>query len=369
MKQQEQLLTETRARLNAVEDRIAKLNADYESRCRERDKLKHDVEMCQIKLERAQKLIGGLGGEAKRWAEKVVQLDAAIASVIGDILISAGSVAYLGTFTMNYREALVAKWKEKMEALAIRHTSDCSLVTTEGKPVQIREWNLAGLPTDSLSTQNGLIISKARRWPLCIDPQGQANRFFKSWGKSAQDAHGLDVLRLSDDGKYVQHLKNAIQYGKWVLIENIYEEIDPVLLPVLEKDIFKKDGAPHIKFGDADIAYSDNFRLFLTTKLPNPHYPPGSLIFRPSSFFLLIFLSSSSCVCIFLAFRLSFPSHKKLVLPLHAGVLLLFVFAFSLLLFFPFLLPHYFFLLHLLCLLFVFDFPLRSTFFQSCKFV
>jgi dynein heavy chain len=40
-----------------------------------------------------------------------------------------------------------------------------------GEPVAIRSWLLDGLPNDSLSIDNAIIISKTRRWPLMIDPQ------------------------------------------------------------------------------------------------------------------------------------------------------------------------------------------------------
>ena len=45
-------------------------------------------------------------------------------------------------------------------------------LTTLADPIKIRAWNIAGLPSDSLSTENGIIMNKARRWPLFIDPQG-----------------------------------------------------------------------------------------------------------------------------------------------------------------------------------------------------
>ena len=38
---------------------------------------------------------------------------------------------------------------------------------------QVRNWIIAGLPTDIVSVENGIIVSKARRWPLMINPQGQ----------------------------------------------------------------------------------------------------------------------------------------------------------------------------------------------------
>jgi dynein heavy chain len=45
------------------------------------------------------------------------------------------------------------------------------LANVIGEPVKIRAWLLDGLPNDSLSINNALIISKARRWPLMVDPQ------------------------------------------------------------------------------------------------------------------------------------------------------------------------------------------------------
>ncbi len=51
-----------------------------------------------------------------------------------------------------------------------------------GVPVVIQSWNIAGLPKDDTSTENGVIIDKTKRWPLMIDPQNQANKFIKNLG-------------------------------------------------------------------------------------------------------------------------------------------------------------------------------------------
>ena len=56
-------------------------------------------------------------------------------------------------------------------------------------PTKVREWNIQGLPSDSFSTENGVIVSRGRRWPLMVDPQGQAIKWIKSMEMSKVSQH------------------------------------------------------------------------------------------------------------------------------------------------------------------------------------
>ena len=69
-------------------------------------------------------------------------------------------------------------------------------------------------------------------------------------------------------------LKWPLQEGLPCLIENIENEVDPMLDPVLEKQIIVKGRAKLIKISDTDIDYDDNFRLYMTSRLANPHFSP-----------------------------------------------------------------------------------------------
>lgn len=67
--------------------------------------------------------------------------------------------------------------------VGLNHTEGINMRGFLGDPVKIQAWNIAELPKDDNSTENGIIIDKARRWPLMIDPQNQANKFIKNLSK------------------------------------------------------------------------------------------------------------------------------------------------------------------------------------------
>ena len=61
------VLNTKRAELKEVEDRLAALKQQFDDKTREKEQLEEQVDICAKKLERAQKLIGGLGGEKDRY--------------------------------------------------------------------------------------------------------------------------------------------------------------------------------------------------------------------------------------------------------------------------------------------------------------
>lgn len=162
-----------------------------------------------------------------------------------------------------------------------------------GEPVVIREWNIAGLPVDNFSTENGIIVTKCKRWPLMIDPQGfffiiilltkkiiyikfnnaiyldQANK----WIKTIEKERNLKVIKLHDKD-YIRVLEESIQAGTPVILENVMETLDPTLEPLLEMNLVKVGGIDCLNFGESQLEYNHDFRLYITTRLRNPHYLP-----------------------------------------------------------------------------------------------
>ena len=271
-------LKEAKETLAGVEAKLKDLNDKFEAAKRKQDDLKAEVARCEAQLDRAGKLIGGLGGEKIRWENTVASLTERLHNVVGDVVTSSGVVAYNGPFTPSFRADLLEEWSAKMETLRVPHTPGADIQTTLADPVQIRAWNIAGLPSDSVSIENGIIVAKARRWPLMIDPQGQANKWVKNMNKEYRDAEGetaggIDVIKLSDKD-YLRTLANGIRFGRAVLLENVGETLDAALEPLLQKQTFKQGGGEVIKMGDDIIPYHPDFRFYITTKMRNPHYQP-----------------------------------------------------------------------------------------------
>ena len=52
----------------------------------------------------------------------------------------------------------------------------------------------------------------------------------------------MQVIKLSEGGEYLRTLENAIQFGLPVLLENVGEELDPSLEPLLLNQTFKSGG-------------------------------------------------------------------------------------------------------------------------------
>lgn len=178
-------------------------------------------------------------------------------------------IAYLGAFTPTYRNDISKLWAEKTKESNIPGSEKFSLPNVLGDPVTIRQWQIQGLPSDNFSTENALIMFKSRRWPLCIDPQGQANK----WIKRMEIKQSLKIIKLTD-AKFLQVLENAIQFGFPVLLENVGLDIDPSLSPILLKQTFGKGNTLYIKLGESVIEYSQSFKLYITSKMRNPHYLP-----------------------------------------------------------------------------------------------
>ncbi|XP_017317258.1 dynein axonemal heavy chain 6 isoform X2 [Ictalurus punctatus] len=262
-------LKQKQAKLQEVENEIAALQKHFNSSLAEKETLAENMALTKARLSRSAKLTSALADERVRWQESIELFELEINNVVGNVFVGAACVAYYGAFTSHYRQLLIEQWISRCQELGIPISSNFSLIGILGDPYEIRQWNADGLPRDIVSTENGILVTRGRRWPLIIDPQDQANR----WIRTREVKNGLKVIKLTDTG-FLRTLENAIRLGMPVLLEELKETLDPALEPVLLKQTFLSGGRTLIRLGDSDIDYDKNFRFYMTTKMANPHYLP-----------------------------------------------------------------------------------------------
>jgi dynein heavy chain len=263
---------EVRAKQKQLEDtkaKVAQLQRTLQEAQQKKAKLERQQGKTKAQLSRAKQLTDSLGDEKERWLQSAEALAVDLTNLVGNMVLSAGCVAYLGAFTMEYRGYMAGLWVKTCNEKRIPVDPKFSLEKTLANPVLVREWNILGLPADEFSTENGMFATIGRRWPLMIDPQGQANR----WVKNMYKDENLKVIKLTEKD-FLRTLENAIRYGQPVLLENVEEVLDPSLEPILVKAIVKKSGQNMLRLGDTDVPYNDDFKFFITTKIANPHYMP-----------------------------------------------------------------------------------------------
>ena len=262
-------LAEAQAQLDEKQKELDLVQAKYDEAMSTKQMLLDDAEATRRKMSNATALIEGLAGEKTRWTEAGLRFADQIRRLVGDALLCTGFLSYSGPFNQEFRDLLIKNWKTLLMRSKIPFSDDLDLIKMLVDNATSGEWILQGLPTDNLSIQNGIIVTKAARYPLLIDPQGQA----VLWIKKKEKDNELQVSQLNN--KYFRtHLEDALSLGRPFLLEDVEEELDPALDNVLEKNFVKQGSTFKVKVGDKECDVMDGFTMYITSKLPNPMYTP-----------------------------------------------------------------------------------------------
>lgn len=268
----QEALFEAEARLKACKDVLDKLQADFEKQMAEKNKIEENAAATKKKMEQAQSLINGLAGERQRWTEDAASFADTKRRLVGDCAVACAFVSYCGPFNQEFRTYIISdRYTKDLELRSVPVTRGLNVTHFLVDIGTIGDWNMQGLPTDPLSIQNGILVTRSSRYPLLIDPQGQALNWIREKEKENLPMFGVTQLsfpRLKDQ------LEFCMSEGRALIITGVEQEIDPMFDPVLEKEIVVKGKSKYINVADKNCEYNDDFMLYFVTRLPNPHFSP-----------------------------------------------------------------------------------------------
>ena len=265
-------LFKAESRLKACQDVLNGLQRDFDSQLATKRAIEENAIKTRNRMNQATSLISGLSGERERWTDDRNMFADTKLRLVGDVALACAFVSYCGPFNQEFRAHLVTRaLTDDLKQREIPLSDSVDLTDFLADVGTIGDWNLQGLPTDTLSIQNGILVTRSNRYPLLIDPQGQAINWICNHEDQKMPYFGVTTFT---NNRFRDQLEHCMAEGKAMIIIGVEQEIDPVLTPVLEKQISVKSKSKSITVGGKVCDYVDEFMMYLVTRLPNPHFSP-----------------------------------------------------------------------------------------------
>ena len=251
-----------------LETNIAQLKVNYDESVVESNNIKTDMEEVKNKVERSEKLLENLSSEKNRWSEQMNEFKIHINNLLGDTFLSSSFLAYIGFYDAYYRKYLRENARDILKQHDIICSNDLDEVEWLTKPNDKVIWQKCSLPADNICTENATILQRFNRYPLIIDPAGQATEFIKIFYQSKK----LNTTSFTDSN-FLKTLESALRFGYPILVQDV-EKIDPIMNSLLNKEIHKQGGRNLIRIGDQEIDFSLTFNMFMVTRDSSCHFTP-----------------------------------------------------------------------------------------------
>lgn len=239
--------------ISELEARIAAYKDEYAALISETQAIKSEMERVQTRVDRSVKLLDSLSSEKSRWEAGSKTFEEQMSTVAGDVLLSAAFLAYAGYFDQSYRQAMWQGWANHLSDAGIKYKPELSLTEYLSTADERLEWHGRGLPTDELCVENAIMLKRFDRYPLVIDPAGQATSFLLNEFRDRK----ITVTSFLDEA-FLKNLESALRFGTPILIQDV-EHLDPILNAVLNKELRRAGGRVLIRLGNQDIDFSPSF--------------------------------------------------------------------------------------------------------------
>lgn len=266
---------QTKAEAQAVENTIVNLEqsiatykTEYAALISETQAIKTEMARVQFKVDRSVRLLESLSSERTRWEDGSKSFETQIATLVGDVLVSAAFLAYSGLYDQQFRKTMMDDWLNQLQLSGINYKQHNPMTEYLSTADERLGWQENSLPVDDLCTENAIILKRFNRYPLIIDPSGRVTEFLQKESKDRR----LTVTSFLDDS-FTKQLESSLRFGNPILIQDA-EYLDPVLNHVLNKEYQKTGGRVLIQLGKQEIDFSPAFRIYLSTRDPSATFAP-----------------------------------------------------------------------------------------------
>uniref|UniRef100_A0A672FSM8 Cytoplasmic dynein 2 heavy chain 1 n=1 Tax=Salarias fasciatus TaxID=181472 RepID=A0A672FSM8_SALFA len=252
--------------LNSVGAKVNELKEKFQCHTAEAAKLEAEVSKAQDTITAAQQLISQLDGEHTRWNAQVMsEIKNELDTLPVRALLAAAFITYLSAASEDRRRHCLKAW---MAHSGLQKFDLRSFLCSESEQLI---WKSQGLPSDDLSMENALVILQSVACPFLIDPSSRATE----WLCTHLKQHRLEVIN-QQDSNFMTSLELAVRFGKTLIIQEM-DGVEPVLYPLLRRDLIAQGPRYVVQIGDKVIDYNEDFRLFLATRNPSPFIPPDAV--------------------------------------------------------------------------------------------
>ncbi|VDM55898.1 unnamed protein product [Angiostrongylus costaricensis] len=238
--------------LLTVDEKVAALKEKFEGLMKEATQIKIDLEKEQATIAVAGTLVDRLAGEFSRWQIQMESLTREMDNVESCSIITAAFVTYLGGCSEKIRTDVLKTFQQNSNLNNFSPVAFCAMETEQ------LNWRNHGLPADSLSVENTVIIFNGSPTPLIIDPTGRVATFLHSFIQKSE------LLRAAQSDLFTQ-IEFGIRFGKTIIVDDV-SEIDATLVPIFRRELSSQGPRQVITFADKQIDYHPDFKLFLCTK-------------------------------------------------------------------------------------------------------
>nr|BCL66104.1 cytoplasmic dynein 1b heavy chain [Volvox africanus] len=267
LEESQRLIKQYEEELEQLDKAVSQLKDDFSKKTSEAESLKMSVEKAEATLSSARQLLDGLRGEKVRWEAQVGTLGEQLKELPLSALLAAAFITYLPPHPEEHRYHVLKDWTTYLN---VGEFDVCRFLSSES---EMLKWKAEGLPADALSSQNAVVIlNSTSRSPLIIDPSTQASEWLKAHLRVT--GANIDVTTMADQ-RFTTTLELAVRFGKTLLVAEV-DKLEPILYPLLRKDLDRQGPRFVVQVGDKAADYNDTFRLYLVTRNPDPYLPPDA---------------------------------------------------------------------------------------------